>query len=296
MHQPLLIGLLIAANLLWGASWVVAKLALGELTPLQVSAWRMIVAGFIVLPWLHVRGPALPPRAWPMLIFLGLVGFVLSKFLNYWGLNLTTAVNASLLMATEPLLTIALGRLLLGEALTGRRLGAFAVGAAGAYLLIAQGLRAPDLSATHVLGNLVFLLGLTGEAVYSVLGKSLLGRHSAALVTAATIAASLLFWLPLAGADGALNGWPPLTGKALAAIAFLSVGCTVAAYWAWFHALEKLEVGLAAMTLFVQPVWGALLAVLLLGETLSLPTVGGGALMLASLYLALTPGRERRTP
>ncbi len=94
----------------------------------------------------------------------------------------------------------------------------------------------------------------------------------------------------------ALNGWPPLTGKALAAIAFLSVGCTVAADWAWFHALEKLEVGVAAMTLFVQPLWGALLSVLLLGETLSLPTVGGGALVLAGLYLALAPGRERWTP
>ncbi|HKI99435.1 MAG TPA: DMT family transporter [bacterium] len=291
MNRALALALLVLANLLWGSTWVVAKLALTELSPLQVSAWRMIAAGLVVLPWLvhQQRRGALPLRAWPQLAGLGALGFGVAKFLSFWGLSRTTATDASLLMSVEPLLTIALGWLVLREALSGRRAAAFLLGAAGAWLLIARGLEPPAAGAPHVVGDLVFLLGLTGEAAYSVLGKSLLRRHSAALVTAATIVTSMGLWLPVAVGDGLRAGWPPLNAGVVAALAFLALGCTVFAFWAWFRALEQLEAGLAALTIFVQPVWGAALSVLLLGEPLQAATLAGGALVLASLYLALAP-------
>ncbi len=154
----------------------------------------------------------------------------------------------------------------------------------------------PDLSAAHVLGDLVFMSGLLGEAGYSVLGKSLLRRHSAALVTAATIVASGAVWLPFAAADGLAGGWPALTGRTVAAMLFLSLGCTIVAFWAWFHVLERMDVAPAALTIFVQPVWGALLGRVLLGEPVTAATVTGGALVLLSLYLALAPGRRAGAP
>lgn len=289
MRKLMLLGMLVGANLLWGSSWVIAKWTLADMTPIQVSAWRMILAGIPVLPWLWwvLRREPVSPGLWPRLLILGGVAFVLSKFLNLWGLNLTTATDASLLMAVEPLLTIALGALVLKEAFTKRRLSAFAVGAFGAYLLIAGGWGWPGLSSTHALGDIIFLIGLIGEAAYSVFGKSLLQRHSALLVTLATIAASLVFWLPLAAYDGIIHGWPPINGTTVTAMAVLGLGCTVLAYWAWFHALEELEVGFAALTIFLQPVWGALLAGVFLGESMGLTTLIGGALVLLSMYLAL---------
>jgi drug/metabolite transporter (DMT)-like permease len=287
--------LLLLANGLWGSSLVVAKLALGELTPLQVAAWRMIVAGLVVLPWLLRRQAwgGLPARAWPGVALVGLLGFAVSKFLQMWGLNLTTALDTSLLVAMEPLLTIALGALVLREALSGRRLAAFAVGAAGAWLLMARGLALPAPGSAHVLGDGAFLLGLACEAGLSVVGKALLARYPATLVTAGALAAALGLWLPVAVGDGLLAGWPALDGGTLAAIAYLALGCTVFAYWAWFRALAELEAGRVALTLFVQPLWGAALAMAVLGEPLRPATLAGGALVLASLYLALVPGRAR---
>jgi drug/metabolite transporter (DMT)-like permease len=291
MRQGLPLLILLGANLLWGASFVVSKSALEQLTPLQLSAGRMILAGLIVLPWLlreQVRG-ALPLRAWPILALLGVLAFGASKFLGYWGLSLTSATDASLLISVEPLFTIALGWLLLREALTRRRIAAFALGAAGAWLLIARGLRLPELSAAHVVGDLVFLLGLVAEAVCSVLGKRQLRRHSALLVTAAMIVASLGLWLPIAVGETLRGGWPALSLATAGAIVYVALGCTVLAYWAWFRALAHLEAGLVALSLFVQPVWGAALSIWLLGEPLRPATLAGGALVLASLYLALRP-------
>ena len=166
----------------------------------------------------------------------------------------------------------------------------------GAWLLIARGWQLPDFSAAHVVGDLVFLLGTVVEAIYSVFGKALLSRHSASVVTMATIAASLLFWLPLASADGLWRGWPPVTMATVAAIGFLAIGCTVFAYWAWFHALQFMDAGLAALTIFIQPVWGALLAFLLLGEPMTAATLIGGGLVLTSLYLALAAAPSNTAP
>jgi drug/metabolite transporter (DMT)-like permease len=285
--------LLIAANLLWGSGWVVAKLALAELSPLQVSAWRMLLAGAFAVPWLLLllRREVLPRVLWPRLILLGGLGFVASKFLNFWGLARTSASDASLLMAAEPMLTIALGVLVLRESLGRRRLAAFSLGAAGSYLIIAGGLRWPDLAAAHFVGNLVFVSGLLGEAAYSVFGKALLDRHSPVLITAATVVASLAFWAPVAAVDVATSGWPQVSGRGMAAMLFLALGCTLLAYWAWFRALEELEAGRAALTIFIQPLWGALLAISFLGERLGGSTLAGAALTLGGLYLALAGKR-----
>ncbi len=291
MRRAPLLLMLVGANVLWGSSWVVAKLVLHELSPLQISAWRMIGAAPVAALWLipALRRNPLPPGAWPTLLVLGFVGFVGRKFLNLWGLSLTTATHASLLTAVEPLFTIALGCLLLAEAFTRRRAGAFLCGAGGAWLLVTEGGGWGGLESGAMLGDLIFIAGLMLEAGYSVVGKSLLTRHAPAVVTMATVLASLVFWVPLAGWDAYHNGWPALTPAVLAGLAFLSLGCTVLAYWVWFHALRELEAGLAALTIFVQPLWGTLLSVWLLDEPLHGSTLAGGALVLVSLYLAVAP-------
>lgn len=296
MQKPALYAIVITANLAWGASYVVMKLGLADLTPLQLSAWRMLPAGLMALPllWWQLGRQRLPARAWPGLFALGMGAFVLNKFLEILGIHLSTATNAALLLSMEPLFTITLGWLVLQEKLGGRRAIAFFIGALGAYLLIARGFSLPDFSSAHVTGDLIFILGLTMEAAYSIFGKSLLSRFSPMLVTSATIVLSLVVWVPAAATDVAVNGWPAFSPTSIAALAFLSLGCTVLAYWAWFAALAKLEAGGLALTLFIQPVFGALLSVWVLGETVTPATLLGGGLVLFSLYLALVHGSVSR--
>ena len=285
--RALLLALLCAINLMWGSSWVVSKAALAEMSPLQLGGWRMIAAGLLLLPWLvaGLRRGELAPRHLPELALLGFLAFGAAKALTYWGLNLSTGLNASLLMALEPLLTVALARLWLREALTPRKLWALALGGGGAYLVIARGLRLPDFSASGVVGDLLFILGLGLEALYSVWGKAALRRHSALTVTSATIVAAGLFWIPVVVLDGMSNGWPTPGWTAVGAVLFLSLGCTVVAYMAWLFALKTMEAGTAGMTLLLQPLFGAALAAALLGDTLPPAAAAGGALVVFSLFL-----------
>lgn len=292
----LTMALLVAANLMWGSSWVVAKELFATLTPLQVAAWRMIGAGLPLTPlavWMARRG-LLPPRDWPLLLLLALIGFVLPKALNLWGVSLSTAASASLLMSIEPLFTLLLGVLILRERVTRTKLAALLLGGAGTWLIIARGWGWPDLRSLGALGDLVFVAGLLTEAGYSVLGKRMLARGSPLTLTTATIVASLVFWLPIAAWDLALHGPPPVTPGTIAALAYLSVALTIVGYWIWFYALEHVDAGRVGLTIFVQPLAGTLLSIGWLGENLT-PAMGlGGALVLAALALALRPERGGR--
>jgi drug/metabolite transporter (DMT)-like permease len=286
-----MMALLVAANLMWGSSWVIAKFLLVSLGPLQIAAWRMIVAGMLLLPltlW-QARQGLLPRKDWPLLLFLALIGFVLPKAFNLWGVALSTAASASLLMSIEPLFTLLLGVMILRERITPAKSAALVLGGGGTYLIVAKGFGWPDWSSVGALGDLIFMAGLALEAGYSVLGKGMLTRSSPLAMTSATITAALVFWLPVAGWDMALNGAPPFDLASMAAVLYLSVGLTIVGYWIWFLALQHVDAGRVGLTIFVQPLFGTLLSVWLLEERLTVATWVGGGLVLASLAFALRP-------
>jgi len=287
--RVLLWGLLGISNTLWGASWVVSKLALQELAPLQLAAWRMIVAGMVLLPvvaW-HAQRGNLPRTVWPLLALLGLGGAVLSKWFALWGVERSTAANAGLLMATEPAFTILLAALALRERLTPPRFASLALGAAGTYLIVFQKTGWPTLSGATVAGDAVFLVALVLEAAYSVGSKPLSRRHPPLAIAAASLVAALPVWIPIAAWSIADTGWPALSATGWAAVAYLSLGCTVFGYVVWVFALRHLDAGPVSLTVFLQPVVGTLLAVGVLGEQLTLPTLAGAALVLVSLGVLL---------
>ena len=296
--RVLLWGLLGLSNALWGASWVVAKIALQELTPLQLAAGRMILAGLVLLPivvW-HARRGGLPRELWPRLLALGLAQAVLAKWCGYWGVQHSTAANAGLLMATEPGFTLLLAALVLGEKLTALKVASLLLGAAGAYLIIFRETGWPSLSGATVAGDAVFILGLLLEAGYSVASKPLALRYSPLAIVSASLVAGLPVWLPVAAWDVALTGGPAYSAATLGAVAYFALGCTVFGYVVWVYALQYIDAGRVGLSVFLQPVIGTALAVAVLGEKLTWATVSGALLVLGSLGIVLiAPSPARRS-
>jgi drug/metabolite transporter (DMT)-like permease len=288
--RALLWAMLGLSNALWGASWVVAKFALREMTPLQLSAWRMIVAGLVLLPVVlhHLRRGNLPRRLWPRLALLGLAQAVLAKWSVFWGVQHSTAANAGLLMALEPGFTVALAALVLSERLSAARLTSLAVGAAGAYLIVFRETGWPALSGATVVGDGVFILGLTLEAAYSVYSKPLSERYPPLAIVAASLVVALPVWIPVAAADAAVHGWPAFSPMGWLAIAYFALGCTVFGYAVWVFALRRIQAGAVALSVFLQPVVGTIAAVTILGESLTALTLIGAALVLGSLGLIVS--------
>lgn len=282
--------LLIAANALWACSYVAAKFALQDLSVNLMNALRMCIAALILLPLLIARRKELKLTRsdLPQLIILALIGFVINKILEYGGLALTTASDVALLISSETIFTAALSWLLLRERFRLQTAIALLLGFIGVYLIIERSL-VPNIpsggGALRILGDLLVMLALIFEAFYTVRGKSLLVKHSPLLITATAIVGSIIFWLPVGTWSILTSGWHPPSLLAWSGIAWLALMSTVIANLAWFQGLAKVDGSAAASTLFIQPLLGTTLAILLLHDQLTLSTIIGGILIIISVYL-----------
>lgn len=282
--------LLISANILWAATYVAAKFALRDTSVNIMLALRMSIAALILLPVLFAgrKELHLTHRDIPQLIMLMLVGFVINKLLEYFGLALTTASDVALLITSESIFTAALSWLLLRERFKKLTGVALFLGFVGVYLIVERSL-IPNVpaggGAWRIVGDLLVVLALLVEAFYTVRGKALLVKHPPLLITAASIVGSLVFWVPVAGWEILATGWHSIGLAAWIGIGWMALMSTALAYLAWFQGLAKVDGSAAASTLFIQPLLGTLLAICLLHDQLTLTTVIGGILIVVSVYL-----------
>ena len=281
--------ILIAANGAWATSYVAAKFALQETSVTMMLALRMSISALILLPFLIIKRKALHlhVKDLPQLLLLSLVGFVINKLFEFGGLALTTASDVALLITAESIFTAALSWLVLHERCRRQTVFALGLGFVGVYLIVEQSV-IPTIpvggGVWRIIGDLLVILALLIEAFYTVRGKALLVKHSPLLITSASIVGSTLFWVPVAGWEMYTTGWHMPGLLTLISIGWLALVCTVFAYLAWFQGLTRITGSAAASTLFIQPLLGTLLAIVLLHDHLTPATVCGGLLIIVSVY------------
>jgi drug/metabolite transporter (DMT)-like permease len=281
---------LILANCLWAASYVIGKDALATWPFASLNMLRFTIAAVVLAPYLW-RNRSLLPRGRPdqlRMAAMCALGFIGNKAFEYWGLSLTTATDTALLIAAEAMATVVLSVIILGERVRRWETAGLVVGGFGVYLVVMGGLRLPDnFSGGQALGNLLVLFSLVLEAGFTVVGKTVVSRYPPFLLTAAVVTGSLIAWWPAGLTALAVRGWPSLTWGVLLAAIYLGVFTTSIGYWAWFYGLQRVMPGAVAPLLFIQPLLGSALAILIRGERPGVATLVGGTLVLGGVALVV---------
>jgi drug/metabolite transporter (DMT)-like permease len=294
------VALLLGVNLLWGSTYAVARGALDTTPPLLLAFLRFALTAVVMLALRsHVRqewtdeDPDERRRVRLSLVVMGVVGFALAKLLNYEGLARSTATDAALLVNLEAVFMALLGVAMLRQRLHALQWLGVAVACAGGIALVAPAEGSIGLS-TRVIGNLLIILSVAAEALASVLGARALTHYSGLQVTAYGTYWGALTLLPLALWQWHGAGWTTIWVNApnLAAILYLALGATLVGYWIWYRVLGRVEAGRVAAFLYVQPVVGVALGVLLRGEWPTPAGWAGGGLVLAGIWLASRPARK----
>ena len=286
--------LLAAATGFWGANFVVGKLAVGVLAPLTVGAWRFIVAALCmsVILWVKERPTwrSLRPHLL-MYALLGAVGVFGFNALLFSGLKGTSPVNASLVMATNPLVTALLSAILVHERLRLTQAAGALVSLCGVGLVLTGG----SLLALHAIsgGDLLVFGGNVCWALYSVAGRAY-GRSSSPLaLSTCTMVAGALCFLPFAPVQHL-----PASHVAMgtvAAILFMAVCGSVLAYVWWVQGIARLGASTTALFFNLVPVWTLLLTATG-GGRLTVAQLGGALLVLAGVTLATVRRPARVQP
>jgi drug/metabolite transporter (DMT)-like permease len=286
---------LFAVNVVYATSYAATRLTLADVPPATLALARLVVGALILLPIVRreAAGPPATRRDRWTIAGMGVLGFGAAFGLANWGIGASTATNAALLIVVEPVALMLLGPLWLGERLARREAAGAALAVVGAAVVVVNGL--PGLTARlvpHWRGDLLLVLSGLAYASYSLLGRRVLDRHAAGRITAASVLWGAAALVPLAAGEWLAGRRPVWTGAAIAGTLYLALVVTALGYLVWNWALRRVEAARAAIFLNVQPVAGALLGVLLLGEPLTAFTLGGGALIVAGLLVAF--GRAAR--
>ncbi len=284
---------LLVANVVYGTSYVVTRVVLADVPPAMLALLRVLIGAAVLVPLSLGSRVRLGRREHARIAAMGVIGFAAAFALGHWGLARSTATNAALLITVEPLALVLLGPLLLGERLRRSDAVGATLALAGATLVIVNGI--PGL--THALlpwwrGDVLLVLAGLAYAAYSFLGRPILKHRPALPVTAHSILWGLPGLVPLVALEWLDGQRPVFTGAAVAGILYLSVVITALGYLVWNWALERVAAARAGIFINLQPVVGALLGVVFLGEGVSGFTVAGGALVVAGLFLTMRRGGE----
>lgn len=293
-NQPYL--LLALAALFWAGNIVLARYVAGRVPPLTLSCLRWIGTFLMLWPFArpHVKRDWPVLRAhWPLLLLLALTGFALNNALSYWAMQYTQALNGLLIQSSTPLFVALWSLLLFGVRLTPAQFAGIAVSLTGVLVILLRGDFAALARIQFNRGDLMFAAALFTFGLYSALMSRRPTVHQLSLISFCTAAGAALL-LPLAVWEYASGAVLKPDLLSLSTLAYVIVFASTLAYLFFNRGISLIGPNRAAPFLHLVPVFGSVLAILLLGEQLQLFHLAGYALVLAGVVIASRSGSAKK--
>ena len=288
-------GLAIVCWLLAAGVYIAAKVVTAEMPPWTLCFWRIFIAWLILLPITrrHWAGMiSLVRQRWLSLLILGGVGFSISPGLIYIALNYTTAINAGLIIALMPIITMILARFFLNEPVgTWQFLGSI-LAFIGMAIIVTRGDLPALLRLDLNVGELFVFWAAIAFALYTVLLRRAkydlpgLPLLVVLLGGAALMTTPFYIWELFHDERTALNA------KGLWALLYVAGPGGALMYYLFNLSVRALGASRAGVFLYLQTVFIAVLAYFLLGERLLSYHLVGAFFILAGVLLVilLKPG------
>lgn len=292
-HAPLLSYLSLASAMALVGSYVGFSKLLVVVFPVFLLAWlRFGIAAVAMASW--VRRPAgeapLSPHDRKLLFLESFLGNFLFSICMLFGVAMTSALAAGVIMAAIPGVVALLSAIFLKERISLRVALGIACAVAGIALvsLVKQEAAAHDGS---LLGNLMLVGAVFCEASYVVIGKRLTGNVSAKRISALVNLWGLALVTPFGLWQALRFDFGAVMPMSWGLLLFYSLTASMFTVWLWMTGLRHVPASSAGVFTVLLPVSAAAVGVLLLGEQFSLVQAAAYGLALAGVVLATWPGK-----
>ncbi len=289
---PLVLTAMLVYTVLAGATFLVARVTVGEFDPLALAQLRFGLAAAALAALLVTRrgfrsglAALVPPRGLRLRVFvLGVLGTTLNQGLFLLGMKHTIPPHAALLYATTPLLVLVLALARRQERLVPMRAAGMALAFAGvAFLLFGGG---PGDGGATLLGDGLVFGAVIAWAGYTAGSRELLAHLDPLELTAAATVMGALVFLPVGVPAVLAQDWTRITGHGWFGLAYISFVTSVLTYLIWSWALSRTEASRVAVFTNLQPIVAALLAWAILDTPLTGHFATSTAIVLAGVALA----------
>lgn len=288
--KPLPYLALLVAHLIWGANFVVAKITLQEFPPMSLAFLRFAIASLFLAPFFlaQTKKVKISKVDLPKLIMIGILIITLNIAFFFEGIKRTTAIDASVLILTVPILSVLFGWWFLKEKIYLINLLGVVLGLLGALIIIGlPQLITGNFSSQSIMGNVLIICASLAWVSGSIVAKPILDKYPTLIVTAvAFIVGTITFFVPASLEYIQNPGWTnKVTILGFLGLAYMALLSSISAYFLFEWGLYKTSVYKANLFHYIEPAVAAALAVTILGETISTSFLIGGGLIAVSAYL-----------
>jgi len=244
---------LLGANLIYGANYIIAKGIMPDM--IGPSAFIFLrVVGAIILFWIikSFIKEKVEKRDFPLLVLGGLLGVATNQLLFFHGLNLTSPIDASIIITAIPVMVLIFSAFILKEKISANKIIGIIIGAIGAILLVWYGQKSGGTSSA--MGNLFVLINACSYALYLVLIKPLMKKYNPITIISWVFLFGFVFVFPVGIKDVLTTNFEAFTMNTYLTIAFVIIGTTFLAYLFNIYALSIVSPSVNSSYIYLQPV------------------------------------------
>ncbi|HDA6580101.1 TPA: DMT family transporter [Staphylococcus aureus] len=268
--------------ILWGSAFPMIKIALNDFSAESLSAFRLILATIILLPFVIIKKLPTPElRDIPVIFILGFCGFVIYHTALNFGETLISAGISGILVSTTPIFSSALAYIFLKEHFSKWNWLSSLVAFIGISII---SISKDDYTTINVLGVFIILLASFSENLYFTFQKKYIEKYGFIAFTLYTIMASspfMLIFIP-----EIINDIHGATFTSIVSVLYLAIFPTIIPYVLLAYIVKSVGVSDATMSLYLTPIVSLLLSYLLLDELPTTLAIIGGIITLLGVSLS----------
>ena len=289
--------LMIFAAIFWSGAFITGKIAVQEFPIFALTFFRFLMALPFIFGLLYTREKErwLPQsRQWVPLVILGIIGTFCYHVLFFSSLRYTSAINSSLIGATNPVLTCLMAALFFNEKLTRKRILGIIFSFAGVFLTITNADWQLISTFSFNPGDILMFSAVFCWALYALLGRGYMQQYALTplMVTSYTFFICVIISIPFVLwenpasylARTSVNGW--------LSILYMSIFASVLGYLSQMFAIERIGASRTAVFVNLVPIFTIIQSVLILGESFTLFKCVGACSIILGVYLATRSDTE----
>jgi drug/metabolite transporter (DMT)-like permease len=287
---------LLLALLTWSSSYSITRSVVADMPPILFAILRFAVATLILLTVLYFRKkPVKKPASgiWGPILVLSLTGVTLYYIFFNISLQHTSASTGALIQGFIPVAVAILAAIFLKEKTNALQITGIVISVAGVVLIgfMAKG----GAGNSSLWGNLLMIAAILCWAVYTIVSKKYAAVDPLWLITCMSVVGTLLL-VPAAIVEMWHRPFPAISLTGWGAILYMGIAPSALGYLWYNSALQHMSASQAGMLLNLDPIVGAVIAVIFLGEEVAFLQIVGAALVLTGVFMYMYKRSLSKTP
>lgn len=277
---------LFVAQIIYAMNYSIAKDLMPDfIGPIALVCFRII--GACALFWLlslFVKTQKVEKADMRKMMWLAIFGVVVNQVFFIYGLSITTPINSSIIMISNPIMVFIFGIIVLKEKITGLKISGLLLAVTGAFLILHYRGNF-EVGSDTITGDMMTLVNSTSWAIFVVLVKPIMMKYNTVTAMRWMFLFGSIYILPIGIYDTLHTNWLAFNTHAVYAIVFVVVATTFFAYLLNIYGLQSLSPSVVSMYIYLQPFLATTFAILLGKDSLTPTKIFSGILIICGLYL-----------